>query len=417
MTQDPLLDPTATPPDPSRSGTTYMVVGTLIAAVAAYLFQLVAGRVLGPADLQPIVVLWTIQFLVFTIVFAPMEQMTIRRLNSPAARAAPWPLFLGLIAASTGGAVLYGYLTLDRQFDGDLWYLVILGTLIASYGGFAIGRGFLAGRLRYREYGLSIFAESMLRLVLAIVLLAIGVGPLGLSGTLVAGALVVWLWKPLRGERIRERGVATETGSAGIMATFITANASAQTLVAAGPLLVIALGGNDAAQSIFFETFLLFRAPLTVAYSLIARVLPPFSAMFERGDVATLRRWAIRIAGAGAVAAAMVYGLGLVVGADLVGLLLGSEFRPSAELAALAAAGTTIATVALFEQQVLIAMRSTRRMAAAWVVALGVAAMSLLMGGPSASLRVGRAFLIGEVVALIALTIAVMRRNTAKPAG
>ncbi|MBU1226353.1 MAG: hypothetical protein KJ698_03935, partial [Actinobacteria bacterium] len=180
-----------------------MVVGTLIAAVAAYLFQLIAGRVLGPTDLQPIVVLWTVQFLVFTIVFMPMEQLTIRRLNSAVARAAPWRLFLLLIAASTAGAVGYGMLTLDRQFDGDLWYLVVLAALIIAYGGFALGRGYLAGRLRYREYGLSTFAESMLRLVLAIALLTAGMGSLGLSWTLVAGALVIWFWLPLRGERIR----------------------------------------------------------------------------------------------------------------------------------------------------------------------------------------------------------------------
>jgi len=412
MTQDPLLDPAAQSPDRSRSGTTYMVVGTLVAAVAAYLFQLLAGRVLGPADLQPIVVLWTIQFLVFTIVFMPMEQLTIRRLNSTVAHAAPWRLFLWLIAASTAGALLYGFLTLDRQFDGDLSYLAIIAALIIGYGGFALGRGFLAGRLRYREYGLSTLAESTLRLVLAIALLAAGVGSLGLSWTLVAGAAVIWLWSPLRGERTREVGTARETGSAGVLATFIAANASAQTLVAAGPLVVSALGGSDAAQSILFETFLLFRAPLTVSYSLIARVLPPFTAMVERGEIRTLHRWAVRIAAAGALLAATAYGLGLLIGANLVGWLLGAEFRPTPELAALAMAGTTVATVALFEQQLHIAMRSTRRMAVAWLMGLVVAALVVLFTGGSESIRVGRAFLAGEVTALIALTIAVLRRDS-----
>ena len=389
-----------------------MVVGTLLAAIAAYLFQLIAGRVLGPTELQPIAVLWTVQFLVFTIVFMPMEQLTIRRLNSTAAQAAPWRLFLSLIAASAAGAVLYGYLTLDRQFDGDVLYLVILAALILGYGGFAVGRGFLAGQLRYREYGLSTFAESMVRLVLAIGLLSAGIGSLGLSWTLVAGAVVIWLWSPLRGEHIRETGADTETGSAGTLATFIAANASAQTLVAAGPLVVSALGGSDAAQSILFETFLLFRAPLTVSYSLIARVLPPFTAMVERGEVRILHRWAFRLAAAGAVLAAAAYGLGLLIGPDLVELLLGAEFRPTAELAALAAAGTTIATVALFEQQLLIAMRGTRSMAVAWLVALVVAALVILPDGPSASIRVGRAFLAGEITALIALTVAVLRRDS-----
>jgi len=394
-----------------------MVAGTLVAAVAAYLFQLVAGRVLGPEKLQPIVVLWTIQFLVFTIVFMPMEQLTIRRLNSAVAAAAPWRLFLWLIGASTVGAVLYGWATLDRQFGGNPWFLLILAALIAAYGGFALGRGFLAGRRRYREYGLSVLAESMLRLILAIALLGAGIGALGVSWTLVAGALVVWMWNPLRGERRREAGVAREAGSGSILATFITANASAQTLVAAGPLVVSALGGNALAQSVFFETFLLFRAPLTIAYSLIARVLPPFTAMVDRGEAHILRRWAVRIALAGAVLAPVAYGVGRLVGADLVELLLEPEFRPTAELAALAAAGTTLATVSLVEQQLLIAMRATRRMAAAWLVALLVAALVIIPDGAEPSLRVGRAFLAGETTALLALTAAILYRGRRRSAG
>lgn len=390
-----------------------MVVGTLIAAVAAYLFQLIAGRTLGPTAFAPIAVLWTIQFLVFTTVFMPMEQLTIRRLNLEIPRAAPWGLFLTLIAASATGAVLFGALTLDRLFEGDPWYLVTLAVLITGYGGFALGRGFLAGRQRYREYGISTFAESMLRLVLAVVLLTAGVGALGLGWTLIAGSLVIWLWSPFRGEREREAGTARETGSAGTLATFITANAAAQTIVAAGPLVVGAVGAPPAEVSVFFETFLLFRAPLTVSYSLIARVLPPLTAMVERGELHTIRRWAVRIAMLGAVAAVAAYGVGLLVGADLVELMLGEEFRPTDQLAAMAASGVALATVALFEQQLLIAMKATRRMAAAWLLALLVTALVIWPDGAEPSIRVGRAFLAGEITALIALTAAILKRPAA----
>jgi O-antigen/teichoic acid export membrane protein len=388
-----------------------MIVGTLLAAVGAYLFQLLAGRVLGPEALAPITVLWTIQFLVFTTVFMPMEQLTIRRLNATVPRAAPWSLFLWLIAASTVGAVVFGELTLDRLFAGEPWYLVNLAVLIVAYGGFAIGRGFLAGRRRYREYGFSTLAESTLRLALAAALLAAGVGPLGVSWSLVAGALVIWLWWPLRGERTREAAYDRETGSGGTLATFIVANASAQTIVAAGPLVVGALGAREAEVSIFFETFLLFRAPLTVSYSLIARVLPPFTSIVEAGRLDVLRRWTLRIAAAGAACAAAGYWVGWVIGADAVELLLGAEFRPSPELAAMAAAGVTLATVALFEQQLLIAMRSTRAMAGAWLVALAVAAGVVAFDGAGASIRVGRAFLAGEVAALVALTATVLGKT------
>jgi hypothetical protein len=91
MTETSMRSPT---PDTRGSGTSYMVVGTLVAAIGAYLFQLIAGRVLGPTALAPITVLWTIQFLVFTTVFMPMEQLTIRRLNLVREHAAPWALLV-----------------------------------------------------------------------------------------------------------------------------------------------------------------------------------------------------------------------------------------------------------------------------------------------------------------------------------
>ena len=67
-------------------------------------------------------------------------------------------------------------------------------------------------------------------------------------------------------------------------------------------------------QLCFFETTLLFRAPLTVSYNLISRVLPPFTRMVDRGEEATLRTWALRIGIGGAALAALGYVAGLAAG-------------------------------------------------------------------------------------------------------
>ncbi len=191
---------------------------------------------------------------------------------------------------------------------------------------------------------------------------------------------------------------------------FIVANAAAQTIVAAGPLIVGALGAPAAEVSVFFETSLLFRAPLTISYSLVARILPPFTAFAERDDFATMRRWALRLGAIGVAAAAAAYGVGRWVGADIVELLLGAKFRPSEELAALAAGGVAIATLALFTQQLLIARRATARLAAAWLLGLAVAAIVVWLDGSGDSIRVGRAFLAGEAAAFGALMIAAVQR-------
>jgi O-antigen/teichoic acid export membrane protein len=394
------------------AGTTWMLVATILAAVAAYLFLLVVGRILGTEAFAPLTALWTVQGLAFTTIFMPMEQLTVRRLNLDTPGATPWRLYLSVIAAAALGATAFAALTLDRLFTGDPAYLPIMAALIAGYGAFAIGRGYLAGRRRFKEYALCTFSESVLRLVLAGVLLALGVGALGLGWTLAAGSVVVWVWLPLRGERRRAAGAPPEMGAGADLATFVTANAAAQTLVWAGPLVVGGLGAGAAEVSIFFQTFLLLRAPLTVAYNLVSRVLPPFTRWVERGEDRVIRRLVAGIGATGAVLAAGGFAIGWWAGPPLVELLLGAEYRPGPLLAALAATGALLATVALFAQQMLIAQRATGRLAAAWLAGLAAAAVVVILAGTAPSLRVGWGFLVGEALAFaLIIVIALTARS------
>lgn len=407
--RSPRLDP----------GTTWMLVATVLAAVAAYLFLLVVGRALGSEAFAPLTALWTVQGLVFTTVFMPMEQLTVRRLNLDVPGATPWRLYLWVVAAAALGATAFTAATLDRLFTGEPAYLPVVAALIAGYGVFALGRGYLAGRRRFKEYALVTLSESVLRLALAGVLLALSVGALGLGWTLVAGSLVVWAWQPLRGERRRAAGAARETGAGADLATFVTANAAAQTLVWAGPLAVGGLGAGAAEVSVFFQTFLLLRAPLTVAFNLVSRVLPPFTRLVERGEGGAIRRLVTGIGAAGAALAGAGFAVGYWAGPPLVQLLLGAEYRPGPLLAALAASGAMLATVALFAQQMLIALRATGRLAAAWLAGLAAAVVVVTLAGASPSLRVGWGFLAGEALAfalIISLALAGRSRPPARPA-
>ncbi len=397
---------------PLRSGTAYMVVGTAVAATAAYLFQLVAGRSLGPTAFAPITVLWTIQFLAFTTVFLPIEQLTIRRLNTAHPKDAPWRLFATAIAGTTIVAVGFAAIARERLLQGQWIYVGITAALIVSYGLFALARGFLAGRRRYREYGLSTLAESVVRLALAVAVLLAGFGTVGIAWTLIAGAFVPFIWRPFRYERARSNGNSVEAGSAKVLAAFVAATAASQTILAAGPLVVGALGATAAEVSVFFETFLLFRAPLTVTYSLVARVLPPLTRLVEDGRTSLLRKWTIWLGGAAVLVAVGAYFIGSAVGPAVVELMLGAEFRPAADIAAYAAAGVVLATAALFAQQVLIAMRATSPLAAAWLAALATTVFVIMVTGGGASSRVAMGFLAGEAVALAGLVAVVARRDS-----
>jgi O-antigen/teichoic acid export membrane protein len=401
------------------SGTATMVAGTLVAALAAYLFQLVAGRALGPADFAPITVLWTIQFLVVTTVFLPTEQLTVRRLADSTPSAPPARLYGAVIVGAAAASVIFGIITLDRLLEGRPIFLAVLGLVMVAYGGFALGRGALAGHRRFAEYGWATMAESVVRLVAAGVLLAVGAGVVGVAWSLVPGAFVVYLWRPFRHE-VRDESVPVAAGALATLATFVAANAASQTILAAGPLVVGALGAGAVEVSIFFETFLLFRAPLTVAYSLVARVLPPFTGIAEKDGGRTLASWAIRLGVLGAAGAAAGFAAGYLAGPDVVSLLLGEEFRPEPLLAAYAASGVVLATVSLFTQQMLIAMKATGVLAASWITGLAAASVAISLGTGSASLVVGLAFLVGEAVALGLIVLGVVgvaRSASGQPTG
>jgi O-antigen/teichoic acid export membrane protein len=387
-----------------------MVVGTIVSAGAAYAFQLVVGRALGPEQFAPITVLWTIQFLVFTTVFLPMEQLTIRRLAAAEPESAPRRLFLLAIVVAVVVSTAFGALTLERLLDSRPVFLGVIVVLISTYGGFALARGALAGRRRFDDYGWATMTESVVRLAVAAGLIALGAGVTGVAWSLIPGALVVYLWHPFRGTA-SDGEPATAAGSGATLATFVTANAASQTVVAAGPLVVGALGAGAKEVSVFFETFLLFRAPLTVAYSLVARVLPPFTRMAESGGRPALARWAVRLGIAAAVFAGAGFVIGDLIGADLVAIFLGAEFRPDRLVAAYAISGVVIATTALFVQQMLIALRATGYLAIAWFGGLATAALVVAVTSGPASNRVGLAFLVGEAVALALIVLSVVRAS------
>ncbi|MBI5156517.1 MAG: hypothetical protein HZA58_00740 [Acidimicrobiia bacterium] len=396
-----LKQPFATP------GTATMVFGTVIAATAAYGFQLVAGRALGPEEFAPITVLWTMQFLVFTTVFLPMEQLTIRRLSATHPEPPPRMLFTAVIGTATILVTGFAAVTLNRLLAGEAIYLVVVPILIVSYGGFALARGSLAGRHRFADYGWTTMAESVARLGVAVLVIIAGFGVVGVAWSLIPGALIIYAWRPFRAGDAAPSAAPATTGTGAALAAFVTANAASQTIVAAGPLLVAALGGGPAEVSVFFETFLLFRAPLTVAYNLIARVLPPFTREVEAGNRDRLARWALQVGVATAVVAGGGFAVGHFVGPGVVALFLGEEFRPSAALAAFAIGGVVIATAALFVQQMLVALRATTKLALCWFGGLGAAAVTILTTTGTASHRVGLAFFVGEGIALMLIVAAI----------
>ncbi len=388
-----------------------MLIGALTSAVGAIAFQLIGTRALGEVEFAPIALMWTIQFLGFTVLYTPVEQLIIRRLTLAggdigALRSARVAIASVIVA---GSAVAGGFVALNREssFQGNWLFVAAAVLLFLTLGTYAVGRGILAGRTRFRDYGMAVTAESATRIVLAGATLVIASTAASLAWALVLAPLAFLVVRPFRGNGGGSGHHGDASSASGFLTGMVVMTSASQTILAAGPLVVDALGAEPGAVTTFFVTFTLFRGPLSTSYNLLARVLPWFTAASTRDDDPRLRKWSLLIGVGGVVAALIAAGGAAVLGPWIVELLF--ESRPSAGLAALAAAGVILGALALFLAQVLVGRGATGALAAVWLAALAVAALTLGVLDVSPSIRTGWAFVAGEAAALFGTVLLVIR--------
>lgn len=415
-------------------GTTAVLVGSLASGLGAYLFQVIGTRALGDTGYAPISVLWTIQYLILTIALLSVEAyvtraVTLHANDHEALRRGVRALTVWTVAVS---AVLCAATWIWREtlFHGEgNEFPFVVGLIVLCFGGYVIIRGWLAGSYRFAQYGIATGIESMGRVLVVLPIALLMPSTRWIAWTLPLGPLLVLAWwamavrgRPYAGPRRAPDPTGPGSMPTGSTTRYLTAttiaNASSQTLLAAGPLVLIALGATAAETSVFFVTITAARAPLVFAIGgVLSRVLPPLTRVARVGNYARLRRIASLTCGAALVLAALGAAVGSWMGPALVAVLFGEDFRPASWFVGLTAAGVIGATAALGLNQILIAMASETRMVSPWVAGLvtGVLTVVALEGEPT--LRVVSGFVAGEAVALLGLLTAILTaRPTYRPA-
>ena len=403
-------------------GTAYIVGGSLVAGVGAYAYQLLGGRTLGAEAFAPVSVLLTIHFLTFIVLLLPIEQLVVRRLTLDRTKSG-LPVKAWLLGGLTVvGSVLFAYLGVDQYLNGDRRFILFTGLTVAGHFFFAAARGHLAGWRRFRGYGMSSGAASLVRLAVAVAVTLVHPSASGFAVGLVLGPLVVGFWRPFQQvdvdrEELDEDAKQT-LDDRGLLLGLVLAAASSQALLLAGPIVVGVLGGTAVQISIAFATFTLGRAPLTFGYNLLARVLPPFTEMAARGEKQELSSWARGMAWASGGLATVAAGLGWLLGPFVVAIAFGADFEPSRLTAAAVSFGVVFAGGGLFVGQILVARGEPVRLGIAWLSGLVSASAALLLTpnlDPVARVSIG--FVAGEVIALVALVSgAVLRGENERPA-
>jgi exopolysaccharide production protein ExoY len=397
-------------------GTAYIVGGSAVAGVAAYAYQLIGGRTLGAEAFAPVSVLLTIHFLTFIVLLLPVEQLVVRRLTIDRTLSGLPARAYWLGGLTVAGSTLFAWLGVDAYLNGDRRFIAFTALTVAGHFIYAVARGSLAGRRRFREYGLSSGWASLLRLFVAVGVTLVRPSASGFAIGLIVGPAIVMAWRPFRRVEVQRPELHVDQRRAmndrGLLSGLVLAAAASQALLLGGPIIVGFLGGSAVEMSIAFAAFTLGRAPLTFGYNLLARVLPPFTEMAARGERDELRAWAKGMAWAATGLSVVAGVLGWVAGPWVVETAFGTGFVPSRVASTVIAVGVVLAGAGLFVGQILVARNQSFRLGVAWFVGvIAAGSVVVLSVGVGAVERVALAFAVGEVVALVALVTGAVARG------
>lgn len=396
-------------------GTTWLVVGSIVAGLSAYGFQVLGGRALGTEAFAPIATLWTVQYIVSATSLLAIEQFEVRAVAAAGGVTSVLKevsrVLWTVIAAMSVGVTLMLLGLSDRVLLGS-WDLAFVGGLwVMSTGALAVARGIAGGRAAYRVAGIATGSDSLARLMLAVPVLAAFGTTRSLAWVMPLGPLAFLVWWWVRGRE--ETGGVAAPGRVSprpgrFLAATSLANGTLQLLLGAGPLVVALLGASPREVSAFFVTTSLARAPLLVGIGLVPRLLTPLTRRAGAGDYGGAHGLAWMAVASTATLAAFAGLLAYALGPTIVGTLYSGEFVVSRLTTGATVAAVMVALGGLGLNQVLIAENRAQGLVPAWLAGLAVAIVAVVILPIEPLPRVAIAVLAGQIVAICSLAAAVM---------
>jgi O-antigen/teichoic acid export membrane protein len=397
-------------------GTAWLLIGSLVAGLLAYVFQVAGGRALGSAAFAPIANLWTLQYVIMAILLFAIEQYEVRAVAAAGgdvrALHGAWPVLWAIVIAVALGATALLFVFADKLLGGAADLALVGGAWVISAGAFGMIRGIYGGRADYRMSGIATAVDWIARILFTLIVVVAFASTRNLAWTLPLGAVPFLIWWWLRG---RARGTTHVTAApertrpGSYLAGLSFANGSLQLLLGIGPLVVVALGESPTAVSAFFVTAALSRAPFLIGIGFVPRVLTPLTRMAEAGDYSRVRGMASLVV-VGTIALAAVTGVvAYFIGPPVVAVLYGDQFTISALATAGAAAAVIVALGALGLNQVVLAEGRPLALVPAWTLGVIAAAVTVVLLPMDPLPRVAMAMLVGQLVAVVSLAVVVSR--------
>jgi O-antigen/teichoic acid export membrane protein len=172
---EPEAPPGAEPTRSYGSGARLLSVGIAATGLLTFAYFSIASHVLSPEAAQRLDVLWSVMFVVISVIYRPVEQLlsrTIaeRRAHGHAEHSLRVPLALqaGFALAFLVVALALHEQLIHKVFDGytALYYVLLVGTL--AYAGSYFARGWLAGHQYFGLFGALVLMESTSRICFAV---------------------------------------------------------------------------------------------------------------------------------------------------------------------------------------------------------------------------------------------------------
>jgi O-antigen/teichoic acid export membrane protein len=407
-------------------GARILSIGIACTGLFTFAYFAVASHVLGAEEYGAISLLWSVLFVVISVIYRPVEQLLSRTIADRRARGlhGGHPLLVPMVvqagfAAAFLVVALAARPAIEDALNSATLYWIFVGATVA-YAASYFARGYLAGHQWFGLYGGLVLFESLSRFCFALVA-AIGIASgqsavaLGILAAPVASLLVV-PWALARHAATDatpppDARALTLRAGAGFALSVAAIQLAEQTLLNGAVVTASATAGT-AVAGIVFNALLITRAPLQLFQSIQTSLLPHLSALTATEGTAAFGR-AIRVtviaiaAFAGAVALAL-----LVIGPWAMDVVFGHGFEYGRGGLAVIAVGMGFHLCAGTLNQAALARGRARAAASMWLVAAGLFVVWMLLpviGDELVRAEVGYA----GAAALLCAMLAALYRATA----
>jgi O-antigen/teichoic acid export membrane protein len=365
-------------------GARVLSVGIATTGLFTFAYFAVASHVLDEVAAKRIDLLWSVMFIVISVIYRPIEQLLSRTIAERRALGQEQhPLRTPLLIQ---GAFAAGFLVVallfmeplrDDVFDGSdaLYWVLVVGILFYAASYFA--RGWLAGHQFFGLYGGLVLMESVSRFLFPVAV-AIGVleGQSAVALGIAAAPFVSLLVVPWALSRRTGGGAPAVAGSARQSTGFALAVAGVmlaeQTLLNAPVLTVDATAADAALAGIVFNVLLIVRAPLQLFQSVQTSLLPHLAGLeATEGHAAFARAIRVTVLAIAAFGGAVALGL-LAVGPPVMSTLFGQDFDYDRVGLALVGVGMGLHLIAGTFNQAALARGQSGLAAGVWLLTAAV---------------------------------------------